>query len=163
VKRIPLTQGKFAVVDDHDFEALNKHKWYAARRINKTRIIWYAARTLYIRKGKYRTVQMHQVILPTEGETDHKDGDGLNNQRSNLRSATHAQNQWNSGKTPGCTSRFKGVTRLKDCARWIASIRIDNKTQYLGCFANEAGAARAYDAAARKLFGEFARLNFPAV
>ncbi len=113
---------------------------------------------------------MHRAILGVTDpaiEVDHRSGDGLNNRRGNLREATRAQNSRNLGLPRNSTSGFKGVsfTRSKGqplAKPWQASINVNWKGYHLGYFATAAAAARAYDAAARVHFGEFARLNFPA-
>lgn len=156
VVRIPLTRGLFATVDDLDAHVVGGHKWQAFR----TGAIWYATRQI-----DGRQVGMHRFLLaPPEGLTvDHIDGDGLNNTRANLRIATRAQNSANKRKlvTRGC--RFKGVFKGK--YGFNASIRwkpvFPNGPFRIGVFSTEADAAKAYDACARILHGEFARLNFP--
>jgi hypothetical protein len=90
-------------------------------------------------------------------QVDHANGDTLDNQKYNLRLATHGQNKQNSRKTPGCTSRFKGVSWNKVNCRW--EVRIGSNRLYLGCFENEEEAAAAYDVAAVKAFGAFASTN----
>jgi len=105
---------------------------------------------------------MHTLITGW-ARVDHADGDGLNNQRSNLREATSAQNAANSRPRTGGTSAFKGVCWVggrRQC--WTAQIRINRGTRFLGYFSDEVAAARAYDAAAVAAWGPFARLNFPA-
>jgi hypothetical protein len=104
---------------------------------------------------------LHRIVLGTgrRVQVDHRNGDGLDNRRSNLRPCNHRQNQWNSsGKRRG-KSRYKGVVLTK--WGWHAQIRCGDKRPYLGVFATEEEAARVYDAAARRLHGEFAKLNFP--
>ena len=156
MKEIALTQGKVAIVDDADYESLNQLKWYA----QKTCSGWYAARRVG-KEGDKILILMHREILktPANKETDHIDGNGLNNQRHNLRAATRAQNQHNQRKQKG-TSKFKGVSRRRDCDRWQVQIRVDKRDIRLGLFSSETEAAKAYDTAAQKYFGEFAHLNF---
>lgn len=147
MKFIPLTQGRFTFVDDEDFDALNKFKWYYERG--------YACR----KNGKKE--YMHKVINQTpEGmHTDHIDGNRLNNTRGNLRSCTASQNIMNRKISTGKSSAYKGVSFYKRHGYWVAGIMRDRKDIHLGVFDTEIEAARAYNAAATKLFGEFARLN----
>ena len=156
MKTIPLTQGKVAIVDDADYERLNRHKWCAHKNVNT----WYADRKE--RQGnKYIMVMMHREILnpPSGMQTDHKDGNGLNNQRHNLRIATCSQNQHNGRKRKG-TSRFKGVYWNRSHAMWHAHIRVKRKRFHLGYFLYETEAAKAHDQAAQRYFSEFANTNF---
>lgn len=156
-REIPLTQGKVALVDAADYERLSAFKWYAHRG----RCNWYAQRHI---SGSRKIQPMHRFILgvgDTKVMVDHIDCDGLNNRRSNIRPATPSQNQANRGKYAcGTTSLYKGVYRHKD-GRWVASIKHRRKRKCLGSFPDEISAAHAYDAAAVRLFGEFANLNFP--
>lgn len=106
---------------------------------------------------------MHRFILDLKKEdpdVDHKDGNGLNNQRSNLRTATRAQNARNRRIRTDNTSGFKGVTWRKDLGKWNAFIEIKTKRIHLGYFTDPMEAACAYDMAAVKYFGEFAHCNF---
>lgn len=151
MKQIPLTQGKFALVDDADFDWLNQWKWFAHKR----KRIWYAARNARHPNGDRYTLSMHSLLLPEAALVDHWDGNGLNNQRHNVRAATQVQNSANAQKRAN-ESGFKGVDFHKD-KRWRA--RLNGK--FLGYFSSSEAAARAYDVAAKELFGEFARLNFP--
>ena len=159
VKQIPLTQGKFAIVDDADCQWLNQFKWCAYKG-NST---YYAIRG----DGKRNTIRMHREILnsPKGLCTDHRNGNGLDNRRKNLRVCTNAENLQNQTKRARCTSKYKGVTTysvVKHRKRpWLAQITFNNKHINIGYFASEESAARAYDIAAKKYHGEFARLNFP--
>lgn len=125
----------------------------------------YATRSYRV-DGRVTTQSMHRLLIPDVPEVDHKDGDGLNNQRSNLRAATSAQNQANKrsilsvGGRPA-SSRFKGLCWFARHQKWQVNIRVDKKRRFLGYFADEIEAALAYDAAAREAWGEFAWLNFP--
>lgn len=106
---------------------------------------------------------MHRLILGLPAHrpfVDHKDGDGLNNQRGNIRIATQSQNCMNmTARTPSASSRFRGVTWHARAQKWQAQIGCNHLRYYLGSYDTEESAARAYDAAAIVLFGEFSRLN----
>jgi hypothetical protein len=135
MKQIKLTKGMFALVDDADYDALNKHKWYAHRN-------W---KTFYAeRKCNGISILMHQVIIgkpPIGKDTDHKDGDGLNNQRYNLSHITHRENCQNiKGK-----SNLAGVTKKGN--KWQSQIRINGDKIYLGIFCTQELAAKAYQEA----------------
>ena len=151
MKRIELTTpGVYALVDDDDYGRLVEHNWwlnpdgYAKSKIS----------------GK--TTSMNGLILqPDPGlETDHINHDNLDNRRANLRICTPSQNQANTKKRPGCSSRFKGVSWEKRECKWQAYIKVNGKQRNLGHFTDEQDAARAYDEAARQMFGEFALCNF---
>ena len=154
MKEIKLTQGKVALVDDEDFKYLNQWKWFA----NKLRNTYYAIRNDKNRKSA--TVYMHREILITPEllEIDHRDRNGLNNQKFNLRICTRRQNAFNN-KPVDSISEFIGVSYIK--GKYIrAYIRHENKQIHLGLFKSEYEAAKAYDMAAKKYRGEFANLNF---
>lgn len=152
IRFIPLTQGQVAIVDAEDYERLSKYKWYGA----KTRGNYYA-----YRNRNNRTVSMHREIMgePKGMCVDHKDGNGLNNRKSNLRICTVAQNIRNR-RLVGGSSRYKGVYFQKSINKWKADITFNGRRIYIGCFADEIDAAKAYDKNAKELFGEFAYLNF---
>lgn len=156
-KLIPLTFGQSAIVDAEDFEWLSQWDWYASKRVN-------AAGTFYaVRTGPDRKrIRMHRLILgcgPTE-EGDHRNGSTLDNRRENLRKCTHLQNGSNRLKSKNNTSGFKGVTWHTCGNKWLAQIRVNYKTVSLGHYDDPVEAARAYDAAAKLYFGEFAKVNF---
>lgn len=154
---IPLSQGLVALVDDEDADlVLSAGKWSAARRRNT----FYAVRQARRPDGTKYILKMHRFLTGHE-RTDHRNGDGLDNRRSNLRHATNAENLRNRGATSQNTSGFKGVGLNQRSGRWRASIKIDGRQIHLGMHATPEDAARAYDAAARQHFGEFAWLNFP--
>jgi len=161
LKEIALTQGKVALVDDSDFERLSRHKWYAHK--NRPHATWYAKRNITVGTGKQRIVSMHREILGLEfgNETqgDHRDGNGLNNQRYNLRYASATQNKRNTHGQARRYSQFKGVCRTKESKPWIAHIRVDGVRHHIGYFYTEEAAALAYNEVAKISFGEFARLN----
>jgi hypothetical protein len=152
---IPLTQGRFAIVDAEDYEELSQHKWH----VMKCRRSEYAARYSTSRKH----ILMHRVLLnaPAGAVVDHRDVNGLNNRKSNLRLCTHQENNCNQRPRLGGTSRFKGVCRHKVIKKYVALIQKDGKRYSLGCYQDETEAAVVYDIKAMELFGEFAYLNFP--
>ncbi len=157
MKRISLTQGKFALVDDEDFDRIDQYNWHFDK---------YAMRGVGI-PGSKRTkhVRMAQEILNTSEIVDHKDGSTLNNQKNNLRIATEIQNLQNRRKTKSkVTSKYKGVSKHRE--KWRALIYPQNVFGEsikisLGIFVIKEEAAKAYDKAARYHFEEFAALNFP--
>ncbi len=164
MKQIPLTQNKFALVDDEDYQELSLFKWCAVRR----RTTWYAVRGgSRDESGKQKSFLMHRAILGLKKgdklESDHRDHNGLNNRRSNLRLCTHSQNCMNRKLQKDVTSKYKGVCWNKKRNKWTAEIRKDGKKHYLGCFDSEIEAAKVYDKRATELFGEFAYLNFPEI
>ncbi len=153
VRHIPLTRGKFAIVDEEDFERLNRYKWHAICVRGK----WYARRAP---GGK--VIMMHREIMkaPKDKLVDHIDGNGLNNRRCNLRFCTQQQNMQN--RRPLLrTSRFKGVSYCKNTEKFHAEITRSRRKTFIGSFDDEIEAAKAYDRKAIELFGEFAYLNFP--
>ena len=156
MKEIPLTQGKLAIVDDEDYVWLSQFNWHAVGN--------YAVRRVRLNppiNGLRQGVQfMHRVIMeaPHGVLIDHRNRNPLDNRRCNLRFATVSQNLMNMRKADAKRSRYKGVAYGKE--GWQSQIMKDGQSRWLGYFASEIEAARAYDAAARELFGEFAFLNF---
>jgi len=150
-ERIPLGDGLFVTIDAADYKEISQYRWYATRRGSNT----YA---MCFKNG--RGTYMHRMIAhPRRGYiVDHKDGNGLNNCRDNLRVCTRRQNQANRRSHCG-TSRFVGVYRHKD--KWVAEIRSHGRYYYVGFFDDEVEAAKARDRKAYELHGEFAYLNFP--
>ncbi len=153
IKEIPLTRGKTALIDNDDFERVNKIKWCAT--YNKGR--WYAAG--HVPGTANKVMSLHSFIMYSGKGiyVDHIDHNGLNNCKFNLRIATNRQNQHNRLAKKG--KRFKGTTWRKGAHSWMARIVIDGKNKYLGDFKDERDAAIKYNEAAKKYFGEFALLN----
>lgn len=162
MKEIPLTRGLVAQVDDRDYDVLMRlAPWHATK--DKRKRTFYAVHS-YSDGGENKMLFMHHVIKGRkygDRELDHIDGNGLNNQRSNLRWGTRTQNRANSAKYRSGTNRFKGVSLFKQTGKYRA--RIGEAGRHLGFFVLEEDAARAYDRAAIEMYGEFARLNFPQV
>lgn len=144
-------------VDDKDYPALNRHKWHAHPNRNTV----YVQRRESAKCGR-KMVMMHREILnaPQGIDVDHRDNNGLNNTRDNLRLCTNAQNQMNKRMRTDNTSGFRGVSWSKVGKKWMAGLRVNGKHVYLGYFFCIVKAAQAYDRGARKYFGEFAKLNF---
>jgi len=143
-KLIPLTQGKFAIVDDDNFDRLNQYKWYAWSKGRG--YPYYALRNVSRKQGR-GIIRMHREILdiPTDLIPDHKDGNGLNNQRSNLRVVNNSLNLHNQHKPKaGTSSAHLGVSWNKINKKWIAQIQINKKYRYLGSFEKEIEASNAY-------------------
>jgi hypothetical protein len=159
-KRIPLTQGKWAIVDAEDYADLVQFKWTAVKDLKNGN--FYAFRRF--KDGSKRPKEwMHRRIMqaPRGVEVDHQNGNGLDNRRFNLRLATHLQNMWNRGKDRDNTSGFKGVTWARNQRRYQAQTYAQGKHILLGYFKNSEDAARAYDKWAFQHHGAFAYLNFP--
>lgn len=157
MKLIPLTQGKFAKVDENHFDSLNQFRW-TLKTSKRTKVLY--AKRFAIVDGKHTTIQMHTAIMcPPKGfQVDHIDRDGLNNQTSNLRITTRAQNQRNQKKHSKGSSQYRGV--CKAYKGWTARISVDNRQITLGTFKDEVEAALAYDIASCKYHGEHGRRNF---
>jgi hypothetical protein len=160
---IGLTKGNVSIVDDVDCDLALKN-WYCSSA-------GYACRDA----GRFprKCELLHRVILErklgrkllSHEEVDHINGKPLDNRRSNLRAANHSQNLKNQNIRSTNTSGYKGVSYFSNPSprnkRWEAYIKVNYKRIKLGYYSTAAEAARAYDAAAIKYFGEFARLNFP--
>lgn len=161
VKEIELTQGKVALVDDADFEWLSQFRWHVCK--SKVSNTFYAARWTLRVDGVRSYVLMHRLIIEASSteQTDHKDGNGLNNTRENLRSCSNTENQQNKPMQLNNTSGYKGVSMHKHTRRWRASISHEGRHKHIGYFDTPEDAAVAYDKTALELYGNFARLNFP--
>lgn len=166
MKKIKLYSKKYglhyALVDDEDYELVNKHKWnlFKGNR-HKT---FYAHAAIFI-NGKHTTLRMHRLVMglihgkPIVDHVDHIDHNGLNNQKNNLRFCNQSQNSGNSKLCILNTSGYKGVSFATNNKNWVARIGFQNKRIFIGAFSNKIDAAKAYNQAAIKYFGEFARLN----
>lgn len=167
--KIKLTKNMFALIDKKDFEKVSKRKWFTQKSIHTS----YAASDQRNKDGSRNYTYMHRFILnvlDTNVVVDHIDGNGLNNSRKNLRICSKLNNSQNSRKRANSSSKFKGVRIHKSTYKnsiymgWRAVIKVNKKYVSLGLFPyNEEGevlAASAYDEAAKKYFGEFAKTNF---
>lgn len=160
MKIIPLMGklgcGRFAAVDDEDYKWLSQWGWHY--------LGWHRSQSGYVVAyiGKEKTLFMHRIVnnTPQGMETDHKDLNGLNNQKYNLRTSTKSQNNMNRKKQKGLyTSKYKGVSWDKRSKTWHSQLHLNNKGMHIGYFKNEIDAAVAYNNKAIELFGEFARPN----
>lgn len=152
MKFIPLTQGQFAIVDDEGYEELSRRKWCALKGSD----------------GKYRAIRgydpavyMHRQIMnaPKGMDVDHINHNPLDNQKTNLRICTRSQNNQNKLAHKSAKSKYKGVHYHKPQKKWMARLALNGKRFTLGAFNNEIDAAKAYNKAATKYFGEYACLN----
>lgn len=153
-KQIALTQGKFAIVDDDDYERASQHRW-SCKKAPRTA---YATRWITI-NGKETSQMLHRFILNALPHrlVDHINGNGLDCRKSNLRLCSNAQNSMNRRRVS--KSHYKGIRKVIN--RWQAELQVNGKRVHIGSFISPEQAARAYDIEARKQFGEFARTNFP--
>ncbi len=157
MKKIPLTGGHVALVDDKDYEALSEYKWYTQIGSSGPR----AVRTICLSDGKQITILLSRQIMdaPPGMDVDHQDHNTLNDQKENLRVCTRSQNQANRRKGPNLSSKFKGVCWDRVRKKWKAQITIGGQYMYLGLFDSEEEAACAYDNEAEEAWGEFALMN----
>jgi HNH endonuclease/AP2 domain len=150
---IALGQGKIALVDNEDYErVIAAGPWHTGKHL-RTQYAWHTGP-----KPKFHAMLMHRFILDAQPgqQVDHINHDGLDNRRANLRLCSVSQNQANSLKRRGTTSKYKGVCRYR--GKWQATITV-GKQYHLGFFDSEEDAARAYDKAATEAWGQFATLN----
>ena len=156
MKKIKLSQNKYALVDDIDFNYLNQYKWSAVKN-SKT---FYAVRNSYDRNGKKTMIKMHREIMQTPRgmETDHMDENGLNNQRNNLRICTHAENSRNILIRKDNKYGIKGVYWSKRDKIWYSRIQVNGKQIHLGSFRSKENAYTKYCEASKIYHGEFSKL-----
>jgi hypothetical protein len=149
--------GRVTCIDDADLPEVETYKWHVDERIrpNGSKTGPYAVATV-----PGGTVKLHKLLTGWP-ETDHADGDGLNNQRYNLRPGTGWRNRANTQPDRGAASSYKGVCFRKQDGYWMARVTLDGRRVHCSLHHDEVEAAVAYDAAAVKYFGEYARLNFP--
>lgn len=155
---IPLTQGKFTLIDDIDLALIAGVPWHAICVPSKNHVRWYAVASV---EGK--RVYMHRLLMGNPpGKVDHRNGDGLDNRRSiNLRVATNSGNAANALPRSACGYRGVFWDASRKC--WVAEVYASHRKRFFRGrgFATPEAAARAYDIAARQCHGEFAFLNFP--
>lgn len=154
------------LIDDEDYDLVmirknykyqkNKFNHWVSRKAGNN--LFYAVCMVRLNKNKWKHIRMHQLITGFKN-VDHKDGNGLNNQKSNLRKATIAQNTYNQRKRSGTYSRYKGVSKMGNTKKWRAYIVKNYKQYHLGLFEDEIDAAKEYNKKAKEFFGEFACLN----
>lgn len=159
MKKIPLTKGEYTLVDDADYEWLNQWKWHLSH-------YGYADRRQHLPSSranqKFKMIKMHRLIMDTPDglHTDHINGNKLDNRRSNLRICTPTQNQQNSKVRSHSKTGIKGVQfAYHDKKKFYARIHVNGKEVHLGTFNDITTASEAYNAAAKKYFGEYALLN----
>jgi hypothetical protein len=162
MKTIKCNRGKVAFVDDEMFDELNQYEW----RASPGGYTFYAYRLLPRKDGKVDSISMHREVarlagFPPSKYIDHRDRNGMNNQRENLRPATGSQNACNQRLPRSNRSGLRGVCWGTKRKKWIASISVSGERRYLGGFDSKEEAARVYDDAAVRFHGEFAQLNFP--
>ena len=159
-RRIYLGEGKWVILDQQDYYRLSGFKWY----VNGNGVNFYAFRNMVVGPGLTKMKSMHREIMgsPKGMLVDHRNRDTFDNRRENLRLATHSQNSCNTErKKTGRSSQYRGVSWDKKRGYWNTQVVSKGKMVFFGRYKNEIEAAKAYDAAARKYHGEFARLNFP--
>ena len=155
MKKIPLTTDKFALVDSVDYNRLSQFKWH----LHSVRDSYYYAVRYICQKGKTQAVLMHREILnpPDYMQIDHRNRDGLDNRKTNLRVCTHAENMQNRSLAKNNKSGFKGVYLEKHAKKWRARIGVNKKEISLGSFDTPTEASMAYIIASIKYHGDFAR------
>jgi hypothetical protein len=155
--RIFFYDGSFFVIDSSDFSAVSAHTWWKGKRG------YPVMKTSRKSPDGHKTIALHRFLLnpPTGFDVDHISNDKLDNRRCNLRVCTHQQNMFNQKKRCTNTSGYYGVSLLKSCGRYEAYINISGKKKYLGLYKTAEEAAEVRDREARRLYGKYAKLNFP--
>lgn len=158
---VDLGEGLLALYDEEDERLVGAFRWYPLRNPQRSQRLCYAAASSQPVDGRNRIITMHRLILRAQAgqQVDHVDGNGLNNVRRNLRFCTGAQNRANAQRSSTNTSGYKGVSWHPTARKWVASIQVDGRRQYLGLYPTREEAARAYNAATLAANGEFARPN----
>lgn len=153
MRNIQLTQNKMCIVDNADYDLLSKYKWNYHQG--------YPSRNKRVSVNKRITWRIYNELLGKQigMDIDHINGNTLDNRRCNLRICRHAQNSYNQILPKNNTSGYKGVTWYKRYNKWLAQTLVDGKRKNLGYFNNKLDAAKAYNEAAIKYFGKFARIN----
>lgn len=151
MKHLKLTNGEVTQVDDNTYGLLSQYSWTQDG----------SAKGYVLCTSEINERRIHRLIIGAKpGEyVDHIDGNPLNNQYSNLRICSRRQNHYNRKVNKNSDSKFKGVTYNKGIEMYTAQIRFNGKLKYLGCYMDKVKAAEAYNEAATKYFGEYARLN----
>lgn len=159
MKRIKLSKGKFALVDDADYEYLSQYKWYYLERKSRTtgKVLSCYARTSIKAGSKHASTSMHRLLMnPPKGMVvDHRDHDGLNNQRYNLRVCTYSQNAQNT--KPYGSSKYSGVYLCKLYNKWYLKLTIDGTRRGFGRFDTELEAGIISNLMIRKYFKEYGK------
>ncbi len=151
MKFIPLTQGKFAIVDDEDYDQMSLYKWHA--KANPSGKTFYAVR---LQKRSTQSIYMHNEVMGGLG-IDHRNANGLDNQKGNLRFATRSQNNSNRRMFKNNTTGAKGVDFVKESNKYRARIQSNGRSIYLGAYKTLGEASRVYSESAERIHGEFAK------
>jgi len=164
MRTVPLhgakAAGRVALVDDGDYELVMQHSWHLWIKNTSHRANGPYAATCIKRNGHWTTMLMHNMIAVQWTKVDHRNHDGLDNQRSNLRDGSGARNDYNRRPNVNSSSQYQGVCWNKKHTKWLARITINGRRQHLGYFTSEEDAARARDTATLKAWGDQAYLNF---
>lgn len=158
MKELKIHGNYFVKLDDEDFDRISKFKWRKNSQSGNVTRSTYGVKGPEV--GVIDISIAKEVMKDYKTMFDHKDRDTLNNQKYNLRPTDYSLNAANRTKIKGTSSKYRGVTWHKRDNKWQASIQINGRSRHLGYFTYEINAAKSYDKAAKRLFGEFANLNF---